>query len=1063
MWIPALLFSLLYFEKFLQISCQNETEISKTFELLDEGRKTIELTNEANVVLFLGASGSGKSTAVQWMAGDNTKLISVETSSGSGEYIIEDTKDKIGSSSVSKTLYPELVIDAVTKTSFYDCPGFSDTRSPSYDIASSFFMKYVMDHVKNVKMLFLTSYYSMRKGQDRFVFPGLLKNIDDFILDLGKYENSIALVVSKVENIYIKDKHRKLVLKPDSAVIEGIAKYLLELAEDYKSDLQRSDISDKKVRFNKNAIKIIEIFLSKENGEYTRIKLFRRPDEAGPLSDNEILTKEKIVLQKVISDNLRFTSTGPNDFGFTISDNTKLGIHGQLAVIDQRITASILEATASIQTCLAYYVEPVRVKIIENNLETLSLSESEAFFNRTESSLLVLSKAVDYFINMKVLTGIGGMMKRYLSDLNVEALASMEEKMEKFSKYFEFFQLFYEDPLPISPLTWSSSFQYSLTYLTKAKILINDKASVLSKEINSMITADVEFIAESINADFVNDVNQMIGAINSLTSGSNTAELSRSDAKAFHSKILTGKVSLNQLVNKVKVLRDLQIFSTEISETLSSMAFKLPDELLPRIVKRCTEFQILESVSNIKYSFPSVQWANCFKIPLTFIETQNVLQIANQAEEAISTTVDSLLESLTEKARTDVQATSKLEFDLVTGELRHWKSFFALILGGFGTRNPLKNLIKDIASRLVNLNVNEISIRNELKFLNKYENCLGFLKSLKGDESEVLSSPSWQYLIYLDIELNFIDFVMELHEILSQFKVQSDVGKYDVQDLVNWGQAGHPRGILVDKRNFKLFMEKITTFGIEAAQKSSTIIPRDSQLFNLNNVLTLTLKNQAVLKCPNAPGSTVTLKANFIKFSSFLDSNGGLGCGWGNVASLEVYALNTLFIDQDLNTLGAKLALSIVAPKVEIIGTRNINLNGKNGEVLQKAADGSSLGSHGQDGISGKVGGSAGSCFIAASSLVRGENLSIKANGGNGGNGQQGGNGADGRDGENPPDKQTCNSESYRANGFQVSGIRRSFPMGEEQQKFLVYGLNGEVGANGGSCGVGGGVDYRVK
>lgn len=318
-----LLLSLLCFSIFSQVSCQNDTEVRETLELLEEGRKTIELTNDTDVVLVFGASGSGKSTTIQWMTGDNNKLVAKEIQPGSGIYIIEDKNDRIGSSSVSKTLYPELVSDTATGTSFYDFPGFSDTRSPSYDIAASFFMKHVMDNVKNVKMLFLTSYYTVQKRNDRSVFPGLLKNIDDLIADLDKFSNSMALVVSKVENIFIKEQG-KIVLKSDSSVIEEIASYLHELKEDYQNDLHRSEISDKRRNFCTNAIKIISIFLTKENGEYTRIKLFRRPDEEGPLSNNPLLTAEKTALQKMISESLRFTNTGPNDFRFTISDNSKL-------------------------------------------------------------------------------------------------------------------------------------------------------------------------------------------------------------------------------------------------------------------------------------------------------------------------------------------------------------------------------------------------------------------------------------------------------------------------------------------------------------------------------------------------------------------------------------------------------------------------------------------------------------------------------------------------------------------------------------------------------------------
>lgn len=87
------------------VSCQNETEIEKTFKLLEDGKKIIQLTNETNIVIVMGVSGAGKTTFVQWIAGDNNKLRSVETSPGSEEYFIQDENGKIGLSMASKTLF----------------------------------------------------------------------------------------------------------------------------------------------------------------------------------------------------------------------------------------------------------------------------------------------------------------------------------------------------------------------------------------------------------------------------------------------------------------------------------------------------------------------------------------------------------------------------------------------------------------------------------------------------------------------------------------------------------------------------------------------------------------------------------------------------------------------------------------------------------------------------------------------------------------------------------------------------------------------------------------------
>lgn len=1070
MRITVLLFSCLCFAKLPRILCQNETEI-RTFELLEEGKKTIELTNQTYVVLFLGPTGSGKSTTIQWITGDNTKLISVETRNGSGIYIIEDTNGRIGSSSVSKTLYPELVIDVEKGTAFYDLPGFSDTRSPSYDIAASFFMKSVMDHVKNVKMIFLTSYYSVQKGVDRTIFPGLLKNIDDLVKDLDKYSNSMALVVTKVDNTPVRVRG-KWVLKSDNVVIQEIADYLLELTEDYQKDMQRPDINDKRRSFCANAIKIVKIFLTKENGQFSRIKLFRRPDEAGPLSENELLVEEKLQMQKMISDNLLSTKTGPGDFGFTISDNSKLGINSLATMIDEKISSIVSKVGENIKEHFVHFVvEPVRTMISDNNVEALSLSEALEFPLEVDRYSKTLFEAVQYITRLKKITGLGEKIGEYLLELRVETYLSsnmIEEIIKKFSEYFEFFQLFCEDSLPISALAWAQSFQSPLSYLTASKQFVMDKATSLAEEIDSQITSDVDSIVGKIKSSFVEDVNRMAHTLNSLTKHANAINVNRSDAHFFHEKLKLGNEFLSKLVNDVKVLPAPQNLTDAISKCLTSMSFELTSESflfeLSRVHSKSEHFVILEKVCNTSFGFSSAHWSNSFKTALTYIQTQNVFSLADQKEKEISSSVNSTLKSLTDKARNIVDKESlKQEIDVAGGELRRWHSLFSSISDKWGTGTTFKEMIVDIAVTFSKLNVNELSIRDDFRSLDKNDKHLGFIKSIKGVDSDALMTPEWiahinSLVSFLDVEVIFNGFVRGLYETLSKFEVQRDVRRYDVRDLNNWGVPGHAQGILVDKTNFKLFAEKTKAFNI-TDKKISAIIPNESQLLILNNVLTLALKNRVVAECPLSTGSTVTVKANFVKFSDLLDSNGKFkGCGWNNVDSLEIYALNAVFIDQDLNALGGRLKLSIVTPKLEVIGNRRIVLDGKDGKPLPKAANGAFPEGHGKDGLPGLAGGSAGAFFIATSTFIRSCKLLIVARGGKGGRGQFGGDGAKGQDGKTPHDMNSCDVKDYAHDGFDTSEIEdcKGNAFDTKCHWFYAYGRNGTRGGNAGSCGVGG-------
>jgi GTP-binding protein EngB required for normal cell division len=284
-------------------------------DLLEEGREKIEFSDNKDIVLVLGNTGAGKSTFLQWIAGDDSKLISVEVGvPGSGEFIIIDDGTRIGNSTLnSMTLFPELI--EKEGTSFYDCPGFSDTRSSSHEIAITYFVKKVCDDAKRVKMVFVVNYSSVRKGVDRQDFNKFLTHIAEFIKDIKKFGQSVALLVTKVDNLVVKNG-KTLVLVENDFIIGGIALFLEEfkqsLNERLVDNMHREDLY-------RNMIDLIDIFLTKTDESYTKIGLFRRPDEAGPLSELELLQEPKLMWQNKIKQELIFTPKTDNDFGYTLS------------------------------------------------------------------------------------------------------------------------------------------------------------------------------------------------------------------------------------------------------------------------------------------------------------------------------------------------------------------------------------------------------------------------------------------------------------------------------------------------------------------------------------------------------------------------------------------------------------------------------------------------------------------------------------------------------------------------------------------------------------------------
>lgn len=107
---------------------------------------------------------------------------------------------------------------------------------------------------------------------------------------------------------------------------------------------------------------------------------------------------------------------------------------------------------------------------------------------------------------------------------------------------------------------------------------------------------------------------------------------------------------------------------------------------------------------------------------------------------------------------------------------------------------------------------------------------------------------------------------------------------------------------------------------------------------------------------------------------------------------IELFALDTIVIDENFDRTGQNVQLSIIAPKWLIIGDRQIILDGKN-ETWKIDIAASGIGSF-KDGKPGKPGGSAGSFLgIGNEFISQFKQLQIHVNGGWGGIGQFGGRG----------------------------------------------------------------------
>ena len=142
------------------------------------------------VVLVLGNTGVGKSTAVNYLMGCEMKLVEPSELGlkGPKEVVIvnaEGTRPEvmpIGHGRQSRTFMPQIVLDADDSNQAYcDCPGFSDNRGAEINLANAINTRRVLQQATGVKAVFLVSYYGLHDDRGAGVMASCWLSIHERI------------------------------------------------------------------------------------------------------------------------------------------------------------------------------------------------------------------------------------------------------------------------------------------------------------------------------------------------------------------------------------------------------------------------------------------------------------------------------------------------------------------------------------------------------------------------------------------------------------------------------------------------------------------------------------------------------------------------------------------------------------------------------------------------------------------------------------------------------------------------------------------------------------------
>lgn len=172
---------------------------SEIVNLLEEGRDELRKYNlkEKSILLFLGASGVGKSTCINYLKGC---VMEEKTDEETGQIYItaKDSAVEIGNGVYSKTLCPEVVDIANRDFSLCDCPGFFDNRGAEYMIAGAMLVRETISTSSKVKgMVVILDYQSLLDSRHTLLIE-TGKNLKDMLGDYAKYKENFFFLINKI-------------------------------------------------------------------------------------------------------------------------------------------------------------------------------------------------------------------------------------------------------------------------------------------------------------------------------------------------------------------------------------------------------------------------------------------------------------------------------------------------------------------------------------------------------------------------------------------------------------------------------------------------------------------------------------------------------------------------------------------------------------------------------------------------------------------------------------------------------------------------------------------------
>ncbi|CAL8133027.1 unnamed protein product [Orchesella dallaii] len=940
-------------------------------------------THSTTAIFIMGNTGSGKTTLTQILNGNLSQLHAVRTHTG--KLVIIDDNDRIGlPTTKSKTLVPEYVVNSENNVSFYDCPGFDDNRGADKDIAAMYFLNLITKHVKQSKFLFLVTHSSVIPGNDRLDFELLVTHAARFLQNINKFNNSIGLIVTKVNSF--SEFGERLT---DNEIMFGIVGFIQEFQITLKERLEQEQgwgeperaIWERKIQF------VDAILKQDDNGQYSKIWFVRNPPACGSYSKIPYVSQVRRKITDLYTNKLEYSSATQTDFGITLKDKTLLKIKDKFVpetssmmtqitsqAMDELLTKYQTEFTTEFDS--EYGMENAMTKI-NQVIKYLQAFESSSTSNN--QSVHLLSE------NLKLIYRIFG----------YDITTSYLEEIRKYEDVLRFYEkmIMTTIPQPSWQLFISKLENNVIAMETKSfNKISNDYAPQISSLITQRTNEEVGELMGKYQSDFTTEFNSEYGiesAMKKITqihknlTDLTTLNLENEIQEAFSERLVQlfdifGYSISNSSLNYIKTYEEvLDMYGRVTLTSISKPA------LQPFIVNLKHHIEVVKT--------QSLNYINYIWIPEIFSKMAVIItSLCANLEETVMHNFYFGLNRITMSQKVELLNRHYASAQKLDNEWRTSSSEYDY----FSSHKTILSEMSELFSAF------DYRIPEEQgAAITKYENLLEIFEEIwespvKRNLVEWLQTPT-NFIRTLESYRDWYNFVAEADIILRQYPTQISMSSRNPREFaqINWKTAD---GLQV------LQQYKAVEVSIRIREISTNIVTdKDKQL--LNDVIQNGL-SPTTIRCMDS-GRKGLVTGNYVKFSDFIPWPETAGCNFNLLQELTVCASEVLFFDKDLVGKGQNLTMRVIADTWEVIrnegsANRLIDLSGSDGKDMSRARDGYSLGENGKHGQPGEPGGNGGNFFGIYRTAINGPWLDINVSGGNGGNGQDGGNGQQGRNGK---------------------------------------------------------------